>query len=502
MNSHQLRLFVLWLSRSSATLLALFACNHVAFATVVGGFITSDTHWQIADSPFIASSSVLVDGAARLTIDPGVEVRFAPTTGLVIVDGILSARGTTELPIMFRADQAGDLQRWNGIRLGANTADAIYDTEGGFLDGSILEHVDLTGVASHSNGSIRIESSNPFIHSSVIHNNLSSAISVTGANGLRIGGNKLHNNAVNTNDGVWGGGIVVNSSASVIISDNEITNNSSPGGSGIYVHASDDVLITDNLIESNKGYSSIEILYGQEVALTRNTILGHGPRNPSPQSSVAAISMNGGSDIVLLCNLVSGNNSVAAIQVMGSNRITLQGDEISNNQGDGIRLLQNVRSAVLSQTSVNPTAIFGNTGLAIRNDQLFEVTTDPLARGNVDARKVWWGTTDMGSIEESVLDFFDDSFKGIVFLDPIASANPIDGDYNLDNVVDAGDYVAWRDALGAAFSAGDYEIWRANFGSTATSGSILITVPEPTTGILVAACALMMSFRRLRSSNR
>ncbi|MEX2170639.1 MAG: right-handed parallel beta-helix repeat-containing protein [Pirellulales bacterium] len=185
------------------------------------------------------------------------EVRFAPTSGLVVVDGALSARGTAELPITFVADQPGDVQRWNGIRLGANSADAIYDSEGSFLGGSILEHVDLTGVASHRNGSIRIESTNPFIHASVIHNNLSSAINVIDANGLRIVGNKLEDNvAIFTSDHVFGGGIALDSSADVLISDNEITNNTSQGGSAIYVTRSNEVSITGNFIESNKGNRS------------------------------------------------------------------------------------------------------------------------------------------------------------------------------------------------------------------------------------------------------
>jgi hypothetical protein len=58
------------------------------------------------------------------------------------------------------------------------------------------------------------------------------------------------------------------------------------------------------------------------------------------------------------------------------------------------------------------------------------------------------------------------------------------GDYNLNGVVDAADYAAWRDTLGAAVTAfsgadgngngtieaGDYDVWRAHFGKT-TAGS-------------------------------
>jgi hypothetical protein len=54
------------------------------------------------------------------------------------------------------------------------------------------------------------------------------------------------------------------------------------------------------------------------------------------------------------------------------------------------------------------------------------------------------------------------------------------GDYNVDNIVDAADYVVWPNALGLTGSglaadcngnnvvdSGDYTVWRANFGATA-----------------------------------
>jgi hypothetical protein len=44
------------------------------------------------------------------------------------------------------------------------------------------------------------------------------------------------------------------------------------------------------------------------------------------------------------------------------------------------------------------------------------------------------------------------------------------GDFNRDGVVDAADYVKWREGLGTEFTQDDYNIWRANFGRTAPSG--------------------------------
>ena len=70
------------------------------------------------------------------------------------------------------------------------------------------------------------------------------------------------------------------------------------------------------------------------------------------------------------------------------------------------------------------------------------------------------------------------------------------GDYNANNVVDAGDYVLWRKYLGQSVTLpndstpgtviqADYDVWRAHFGQTPSgsgSGSLLQTaVPEPAT---------------------
>lgn len=67
------------------------------------------------------------------------------------------------------------------------------------------------------------------------------------------------------------------------------------------------------------------------------------------------------------------------------------------------------------------------------------------------------------------------------------------GDFNHSGVVDAADYVVWRDTAGPA---ADYNIWRANFGRTSTMGSSAAldstksSVPEPASLAMVVAASL------------
>jgi hypothetical protein len=92
------------------------------------------------------------------------------------------------------------------------------------------------------------------------------------------------------------------------------------------------------------------------------------------------------------------------------------------------------------------------------------------------------------------------------------------GDYNLNGVVDAADYAAWRDTLGAAetafsgadgngdgtIDAGDYDVWRAHFGQSAGSGvgAHASPVPEPMSALLLCYGLSIGAIFRLRKSRR
>jgi autotransporter-associated beta strand protein len=71
----------------------------------------------------------------------------------------------------------------------------------------------------------------------------------------------------------------------------------------------------------------------------------------------------------------------------------------------------------------------------------------------------------------------------------------VQGDYNGNGIVDAADYVLWRNGgpllndPTPGVQAADYDFWRSRFGATTAAGSgsndVLSAVPEPTTGILL-----------------
>jgi hypothetical protein len=88
------------------------------------------------------------------------------------------------------------------------------------------------------------------------------------------------------------------------------------------------------------------------------------------------------------------------------------------------------------------------------------------------------------------------------------------GDYNGNDVVDAADYVVWRETLGQTVAMNgdgadgnrngtvdpdDYNVWRMNFGRVFAGAASMAAVPEPTTCGLIVAILVLSTWSRKRS---
>ncbi|NUO78582.1 hypothetical protein HUU05_00775, partial [candidate division KSB1 bacterium] len=95
-------------------------------STLVGGPITVNTTWDLARSPFEATSDVTVHNGATLAIEPGVIVLFRSGTQLRISSstsaGTLIANGTQAQPILFTSVN-GDNNAWEGILFDDRSSD-------------------------------------------------------------------------------------------------------------------------------------------------------------------------------------------------------------------------------------------------------------------------------------------------------------------------------------------------------------------------------------------
>ncbi|MBU4256113.1 MAG: hypothetical protein KKB04_02505, partial [Candidatus Thermoplasmatota archaeon] len=73
-------------------------------SSYVSGYISTDTTWTLANSPYIITGNVMIDNNATLTIEPGVVIKFNGSYGIA-VDGYLKCNGTAANPIIFTSNK-------------------------------------------------------------------------------------------------------------------------------------------------------------------------------------------------------------------------------------------------------------------------------------------------------------------------------------------------------------------------------------------------------------
>ncbi|MFO0788570.1 MAG: hypothetical protein U0805_03870 [Pirellulales bacterium] len=106
-----------------------------------------------------------------------------------------------------------------------------------------------------------------------------------------------------------------------------------------------------------------------------------------------------------------------------------------------------------------------------------------------------WGGTGSGATHISTLL----TGTGLLQVTTVAAPPGVPGDYNNNGVVDAADYVLWRDGgplqnevdTPGTVNNADYDAWRARFGNTSGSGSSLggnAAVPEPASLAMILLC--------------
>ena len=89
-------------------------------------------------------------------------------------------------------------------------------------------------------------------------------------------------------------------------------------------------------------------------------------------------------------------------------------------------------------------------------------------------------------------------------LDNLRFVTALTGDYNMNSVVDAGDYVVWRKGLGTNFQQMHYTQWRQKFGTIGAGAGLAEpeALPEPATVVmLLVAAGTVANVRRRRMAD-
>jgi RHS repeat-associated protein len=204
--------------------------NGIQAIEIIPETIYADASWNNNGVPYIVTGDITVRTSqigssyvATLSIDPGVEVRFEPGTGLFIgykggyyqhwYRGALSAQGTASAPITFTSnDSAPAPGDWKGIYFRDQTNNSL----------TLLEHCIVEYGGHTNNANIYLNNAKPIIQYNTIRNSSHSGIylSGTGSNGTAVSCNNLKDNLY---------GVYTAGSAQPLVNDNNFLRNQQYG---------------------------------------------------------------------------------------------------------------------------------------------------------------------------------------------------------------------------------------------------------------------------------
>ncbi len=197
--------------------------------TEVGGNITENTTWSLANSPYILTSTVQVLENVKLIIEAGIEVKFSNDCDLNI-GGELNAIGTDQDKIIFTS-QNGVTRSNSEIMFIDSSKDAVVDSYNKYLSGSILKYCEIRNIER-----VYFYKSSPFVSQNVFEN-LVKVYAYYIDQKTYIIDNVFQNNEH---------GVLVSSPQSKIYIENNIIRNNKYG-----IVCGGNTIVKNNVIESN-----------------------------------------------------------------------------------------------------------------------------------------------------------------------------------------------------------------------------------------------------------
>lgn len=394
--------------------------------TEVGGPICQDTIWQPSGNPFIATLSIVVGGplcggqAVTLTIEPGVEIRFARGRFLQN-NATLLAMGTENTPILFTSNVAahapGD---WDGIRFTDASDDAAFDAAGTYAGGSILRHCIVEFAKGSSGfGVVSATSASPFFDGLVVRDTAADSTGAINLRPLSTQQIRIANTVVerNSGNGLVVGVVGFEAGGQVEISDSRFLDN---GGNGVEIQfAAIPVLLTRVNASRNDG-NGISIADFLELRIATSVLEGNGQDGILDSSRFAA-------GILTLIDTVFHGNLGIGLRA-GFADVTATGSCFADNTDGGVVAFGN--STFLFNSFVGDGARV-HVGITLTDNNIVTpgiglTMLSPNSAGDLLAPRNWWGTTNAAVIPSKILDGFDEASLALVGFMPFAMT-PIAG---------------------------------------------------------------------------
>jgi len=454
-------------------LISIYVKTAVA-QTYVSGFISSNTTWNLAGSPYIVNGNALLSHGFTLTIEPGVVVKFDTNKALQI-DGELIAIGTPQNRITFTSNKPipapGD---WAKIHFSDVCTSATLDTSGNYISGSIMKYCDIKYGGALGFGEIHIITSSPyFSHCSV---------SYSAADGIY---STMTTYAIDSSviSNCTGSGLhffrFYQNSCSITIQDDSVLNNTG-GGIDFAGHYSflncnynhftlirrnvfisnspfallgegdnnDSLIVSENIFENNfgtgvtLGFAVTTYAIGCNKFINNQTadgILGLGGDNYSSLTSSFHIEEN-----IFQGNILgAGNSAISINNSANSKNIYFTNNIIENNSAPGGEILS-IGGNVTSIFQVHHNDIRNNIGLScinlsapngtgsnytycdVRYNNLvnpgcqYEFYNNvPYGGPNILADSIYWGSQNTQHVDSVIFDYFDFANQSVVFYQPI-----------------------------------------------------------------------------------
>jgi hypothetical protein len=165
------------------------------------------------------------------------------------------------------------------------------------------------------------------------------------------------------------------------------------------------------------------------------------------------------------------SSATGGLSLSGWNRL----DADPANVGAGWNVAGGSSGLLLSESNLDGSALANNGELNLGH------AYDPASAQNL---RFYYGLAD-GTFVRGLVEY-------------VTDPGSLAGDYNSNGLVDAADYVLWRNDSASHGGATGYDTWRANFGNSAGAGSGAAAVPEPSTVILVVCSWLACGTLRRR----
>lgn len=479
--------------------------------TTVSGPITANATWTLAPtppnngSPYIVTGDITINPGVTLTIQPGVEVKFAGNFKIT-VNGTLSAAGTSSQNIRFTSSQAtpapGD---WKSITINGPTG-----------NGSILDYVTVEYGGNTDGANIYLEQSSPTITNSTIAYSSDFAVtcsSFTGGgcyptfnnntytnnakNSIRYFGDIYHSGTLRkagapyvvtgdilikdyTSTVIWtiDAGVEMRFDAGKRINVGYPPSNQN-GGLTVQGTVSEPVIFTSNQPSGTQTPG-----YWAGINLVRGPMTIDHAQIEYADSGVSVTSGSASFGAPTIQNsLIQNNNN--GIYFYASTAPNILNSTITNN-GRGIYAECNLPSSC--SPTINFNSISGNTNYNLETYSNF----GNASATTINALNNWWGTTNLSQIENSIFHFADDPTRAHVNFVPYLDApggNPFYPPPAVPQLTAAtgvyhGVHLTWD----AASYATGYKIFygtsSGNYTSNIDVGNVLeYTVPGLTPGI-------------------